>query len=312
MNKRPLFLKIQRLLRPIWIICMVSLLYLVNQLIFFMVLKGAIKLFNLPLKIGEATSNFLFPDFLTYLLLGLLPLLLSLYLAEKFLFRQKFIPRLFRPHSFMFKDICFGLILGPFLFSLLFLAFKSAGWISISTKHTTSPIPGSAFLWMVLTFIVSAFFEEIMNRGFHLPVLASSWGLPAGIAFSAFLFSLEHLGNPHINFIGLFGIMGAGVLFATAYLVTGSLYFPVCLHLSWNLSQALFGFKVSGFSLPSLIPLEINGPPLWTGGEFGPEGGLAGIILMLLGTWLTWLYGRYRYKNRPSVPRQKQENCDHT
>ena len=305
MKKQPLFLKIQRFFRPIWIICIVSLLYFFNQLVLFFVLKSIAKLFDLQWKIGEATGNFLFPDFLTYLLLGLLPLILALYLTEKFIFRQQFIPRSFLPHSFMAKDICFGLLLGPFLFSLLFLAFKRAGWVSINTEYTTSSIQNSAFLWMVLTFIVSAFFEEIMNRGFHLPVLASSWGLPAGIAFSAFFFSLEHLGNPHINFIGLFGIMGAGVMFATAYLVTGSLYFPVCLHFSWNLSQALFGFKVSGFSLPSLISLEIKGPSLWTGGEFGPEGGLAGIILMLVSTWLTWLYGKYRYKNR-SVPRQKQ------
>ncbi len=286
---------LRKLLQPLWVIGVVYLFYFFNQVVF-MFLGAIIKI---PWKFGEISDDLLFPDFLNYLLLGLLPLLLAFLWAEKAVFRRRFLPRFFPKHPFFLKDITFGLILGPLLFSLLFLAFKSAGWINgIKQDPTLSAFQNSDLFWMVLTFLISAIFEELMYRGLHLPILATGWGLPAGIAFSAFLFSLGHINNPHISFLGLFGIMIAGLFFATAYLVTGTLYLPVSLHFSWNLFQTMFGFKVSGFNLTSLFSLEINGPQLWTGGEFGPEGGLSGIILMVIGTITILVYGKYRSKSK--------------
>ncbi|NLY90296.1 MAG: CPBP family intramembrane metalloprotease [Firmicutes bacterium] len=221
-------------------------------------------------------------------------MLLAFFWAKKLVFRQRFLPRFFPSSPLIFADLSFGFGLGGLLFALLFLVFGALGWIRITASPSLAP---ANLLWLTLTFLVSALFEELLYRGLHLPVLASHWGLSPGIAFSAFLFSLAHLFNPHLNFLGLFVILIAGVLFALSYIETGALYLPVALHFSWNFFQSLFGFPVSGLTFPSLFKLEVTGPSIWTGGAFGPEAGLSGLVLLLLATAATILYGRYR---RPS------------
>ena len=58
----------------------------------------------------------------------------------------------------------------------------------------------------------------------------------------------------------------------------------------------MFGFPVSGLDAgATFISIEQGGPPLITGGAFGPEAGLIGIAAMILGSILTILWVRVRY-----------------
>ena len=50
----------------------------------------------------------------------------------------------------------------------------------------------------------------------------------------------------------------AGILLGITYIYTKNLWFPVALHLSWNLFQTLFGFNVSGKDFYSLIEFKIQ------------------------------------------------------
>lgn len=305
--KQPFITKLRILLKPLRLIGGVYLLYFVFQIAFLLIWQMVNELLNLPLNLGEVSEQGPIPDLLSYLLLGLFPLILALFCAERFVFRQKFLPRFFPYHPVVIKDSLFGMFLGLLLFSLLFFTFKSIGWIKV-TRGMNKLFLDQNFYLMLLTFFISALFEELLYRGLHLPVLASSWGLPAGIAFSSFIFSLAHLNNPNLSFLGLFGILVAGVFFTTAYLMTGSLHLAVALHFSWNLAESLFGFQVSGFTFNSLFSLEPTGPDLWTGGAFGPEGGLSGIGLMLIGTVAVFLYGKYGRKKRPAPPSKANPN----
>jgi hypothetical protein len=79
----------------------------------------------------------------------------------------------------------------------------------------------------------------------------------------------------------LINIFLAGVLLAFAYLRTLSLWFVTALHMGWNWAMAtLFDLPVSGiqeFDTPLYQP-TISGPDWFSGGAFGPEGGLVGTI----------------------------------
>src|SRR5215207_2351265 len=77
----------------------------------------------------------------------------------------------------------------------------------------------------------------------------------------------------------------------------GELAIPIGLHITWNFFQgAIYGFPVSGFGAfsPTLLTTEQGGPDLWTGGSFGPEGGLLVPSIMLLGMSLVALWTHLR------------------
>jgi hypothetical protein len=81
------------------------------------------------------------------------------------------------------------------------------------------------------------------------------------------------------------------------YVLSGELAIPIGLHITWNLFQgAVYGFPVSGFGPfgATFLATEQGGPKLWTGGSFGPEGGLLGPAAMLLGILLISLWIRLR------------------
>ena len=96
---------------------------------------------------------------------------------------------------------------------------------------------------------------------------------------SSAIFSLLHLFNPGASIPALIGLFAAGLLFAYAYLATRQLWLPIGLHLSWNLSEGpIFGFPVSGLPGQGLLEVDVSGPALITGGAFGPEAGLVGLL----------------------------------
>lgn len=151
--------------------------------------------------------------------------------------------------------------------------------------------------------VVVAANEELVARGYILQNLAEDWGMPVAVTASSILFGLAHLGNSHAGLLSTVSIVLAGILLATGYLVTRSLWLPIALHFSWNFFQStVFGFPVSG-NPPgfSLLQTEVAGPELITGGAFGPEGGLLGLEATLLGIGLLWMWGRKldRAKSRP-------------
>jgi membrane protease YdiL (CAAX protease family) len=297
--------KIRRLFYPLWVIGVFYLLYLCNRILLTLLGNLCANLLKLPWKIEAINPSAPRLFFFFYLFYVLTPLLLTLFTAERVVFQRRILPRLFPPSPQAREDLLFGLCLGGSLFALLFLAFVGLGWIRVLQEPVFS---FSILGWVALTFLISALFEELFYRGLHLPVLTAHWGLAPGIAFSALLFSLAHINNPHMKFLGLFEILIAGVMFALAYIKTGALHLPLSLHFSWNFFQSFFGFRVSGLAFPSFFQLEVTGPELWTGGTFGPEAGCSGLILLILGTGAILCYGGHTHRQAPPTTHTTAKN----
>jgi uncharacterized protein len=91
---------------------------------------------------------------------------------------------------------------------------------------------------------------------------------------------------------------------------TGELALSIGLHIAWNFFQGyVFGFAVSG-ARPggSLIGIQQGGPVPWTGGPWGPEGGLLGLLVLLAGSllilgWVRLTRGAARPADRLAVYR---------
>ena len=210
------------------------------------------------------------------------------------------------------KDLGFGLLLGAFLMTLVFLVELSAGWVEVSgffvAREGGLPFfPG--LILPILSTIGVGFGEELWIRGYILTNLAEGlrgkrFGKTAAIALATLLqagfFALLHVTNPNTSLVSTVNIFLAALLLALGYVLTGELGLPIGLHITWNLFQGnVFGFPVSGtgYSVGTFVATEQSGPALWTGGPFGPEAGLVGVSAMALGVLLTLLWVRARSEN---------------
>ncbi len=145
-------------------------------------------------------------------------------------------------------------------------------------------IPG--VLIMLVGWLAQGAAEETLTRGFLLPVFGIRFGPFWGIIGSSVLFSSLHLLNPNVNLIAILNLFLFGV-FASVYAMSeGGLWGVFAIHSLWNWAQGnLLGLEVSGSSIggTTLINLKATGPDLITGGVFGPEGGLAITLILLIG-----------------------------
>jgi membrane protease YdiL (CAAX protease family) len=208
------------------------------------------------------------------------------------------------------EDLGFGLLLGAGLMTLIFWSEWALGWITV-TEYLHTTVPNATFaiaiLQPIFLFIAVGINEELLSRGYHLRNLAEGFNVAAQrprlaiiIAWilSSLIFGLLHILNPNSTWVSTFALMLAGIFLGLGYVLTGRLGLPVGLHITWNFFQgSVYGFRVSGNDLSdtALIAIQQTGPALWTGGAFGPEAGLIGIVAILLGLLATALWVQWRY-----------------
>jgi membrane protease YdiL (CAAX protease family) len=145
----------------------------------------------------------------------------------------------------------------------------------------------------LLVLAVPAAAEEALFRGYPFQKLVQMIGPVAATVLASAGFAIAHRHNPGVNAFALVNIFLAGLMLSIAYLRTGSLWFATAVHLGWNWQMAgPLDLPVSGlelFDTPMYEPHEL-GTPWLTGGGFGPEGGVAGLVALLLVTAAVWLF----------------------
>jgi membrane protease YdiL (CAAX protease family) len=144
--------------------------------------------------------------------------------------------------------------------------------------------------------------EELLFRGFLFQRLVAGLGTwPTQLALAG-LFAVAHWGNPGMEGAtkawATIDIALAAIMLGVAYLRTRSLALPIGLHLGWNWSQGyLLGFGVSGIDLTGWLHPVFQGMPTWlTGGEFGPEASVFGVLADLAMLAIVW-----RWAPRPDA-----------
>ena len=240
---------------------------------------------------------------------SLVAILLSLWVAGRFLDRRPFRDFGLRLNGGWWLDLAFGLALGAVLMTGIFLIEVSFGWVRVEGTFVSN-LPGTPF-WIaqalpVAIFLCVGVYEELFSRGYQLLNMAEGFNYPflgprgaivvAWIITSG-IFGVLHLGNPNATLLSAFNIALAGILLGAGYVFTGQLAIPIGLHVTWNFFQGnVFGFPVSGLGPigASFFSTEQGGPDLWTGGAFGPEAGLMVPIAILIGVFLIALWVRLR------------------
>ena len=141
------------------------------------------------------------------------------------------------------------------------------------STDTSSSFPGFLFLTAMLLF--GAVGEEMLFRGYGLQVLVPVLGPVAAILPMNVLFAAAHADNQGVSWLGLFNTFLWGVLLSAALLRSGTLWMPIGLHFGWNWILPVLGVNVSGFTMRLTgYQLAWQVAPVWSGGAYGPEGGL--------------------------------------
>lgn len=178
----------------------------------------------------------------------------------------------------------------PVWHGLLFVIFFYMAGFGVSLLLDAVRIIGIHFrpfdlLFSFLFFVLVAFAEEIMVRGYILGcLLRTGMNRFLALAISSVIFALLHVFNPSIAFLPMLNLVLAGVLLGSVYIYTRNLWLSISLHLFWNWIQGpVLGYEVSGNNFhSSLLILRLPGPTLLSGGAFGFEGSLICTILMVI------------------------------
>jgi uncharacterized protein len=277
----------QRRLRSVW------------RIAIFLILLGGIEFALTRARLGGSGFNAFFVQSILAFFLSAGLVTVCTFLLD----RRGFAALGWAPSRANAVDFLFGCFLGGALISLVVAVFWAAGWLTpIPRREGSLAVPLAKAL---LLFVAAGTAEEVVFRSYFLRNAADGLNhrrlgprqaLVVGTIVSSLLFSLVHSGNPNVTRLSLVNIAAAGIFLAAGYVLTGRLGLPVGLHIFWNFFQgSVFGLPVSGIDFgTSIVAFRQNGPPLWTGGAFGIEGGLLAPLAMIVGVLATVAWVRYR------------------
>jgi membrane protease YdiL (CAAX protease family) len=193
-----------------------------------------------------------------------------------------------------------GLSWGVACLSLLVLTLWKMGFLVFDKRLVFGmDILRYGGIWL-LGFLLVGLLEEYLTRGYlqftltrglagiyqwafksrHSPALGF-W--TAAIIFSI-LFGLGHKSNPGESPIGELAAGLAGMVFCLSLWRTGSLWWAIGFHTSWDWAQSfLYGVADSGLMVKHhLMATHPEGKPILSGGATGPEGSIFIVAILAL------------------------------
>src|SRR5579863_886694 len=196
-----------------------------------------------------------------------------------------------------------GIVGGVAALSALVLALKMSGWLIFDGQALHGRTAWSYGLQWGLAFLLTAWFEESLLRGYLQSTLTRGVGFWWAAVLLSLAFGATHLPNRGESPIGIVSVVGAGLLFCLSLWLTKSLYWAVGRHAGWDWSQSyLYGVADSGQVVSGhLFATHPSGGLIWSGGPTGPEGSIyviPTIAIIALGLWITWSPRRVRIRPR--------------
>ncbi len=185
----------------------------------------------------------------------------------------------------MLSNFLIGISISTFVFTLVFLTYYWFDFLDVK---------GVSWHFMIINaffnLIGIAIFEELISRSFFINGLKNYIKSEYLIIFiTGIFFSLAHILNKGVTIISSISTFIGGVMYAYAFLKSKNIWLPIGLHFAWNFVQGcVFGFFVSGYHFSSILNIEILENNFLTGGAYGPEGSLIGIIARFIVIFILW------------------------
>jgi membrane protease YdiL (CAAX protease family) len=217
------------------------------------------------------------------------------------------------------REVLQGLLVGAGAIFVVWLLLLVSGALEVSRASASFPSTSK----ILLTLLFAATFEEILFRGYLLQLIADATRPWVAVVVTSVLFGMAHNSNPGATALSAVNTTLAGVMLAVALLRTRSLWLPSVAHFAWNATMGvILGLPVSGLALSDrwlASDLEAGVVPAWwSGGGYGPEGGLVlTVVVAPLSLWLAfsrWLRPArgvrllWQQRRGDAVPAQSEES----
>lgn len=189
------------------------------------------------------------------------------------------------------KEYLLGLGIGLVMFTLVMGINILSGSMTISIGTA-----GVSLIWMLplyfVAYMIQGASEELLCRGYFF-VSVSRWNpIWVGLLANSIAFACLHLMNSGISVLAFVNLFLFGV-FMTVYVIKRNHLLGACaIHTVWNFAEGnLYGTSVSGMTkCTSLISSENAGSTgIINGGAFGPEGGLAVTMVLIVAIAVVWI-----------------------
>jgi len=221
----------------------------------------------------------------------------TIYIARRFLDKRSFASLGVTINRQTLKDVFAGVGIAFVIMGLIYLAETAMGWVTFESFAWQVEPMGTVVIGILMflaLYILVGWNEELLFRGYQLQTLASGLNLFWAVFISSAVFGIAHLLTPNSSWVSTAGIFFAALFLAYGYVRTKHLWLSIGLHIGWNFFEGVvFGFRVSGNDIYSLIRHQVTGPELWTGGLYGPEAGLIILPTLVVGMMLVYAYARY-------------------
>lgn len=200
-----------------------------------------------------------------------------------------------------------GLMWGLALLSLLVFLLRACGLLVFDARLLTGARAlRYGAIWLAAFLLVAAK-EELFSRGYLQFTLtrglrsifqwqfgaryANALGFWTAAAALSYLFGAGHSSNPDESPLGLLSAALAGLLFCLSLWRTGSLWWAIGFHASWDSAQSfLYGVPDSGLMARGHLFVTHSVGRAWlSGGATGPEGSILFLPVVLAGAGVVLL-----------------------
>jgi membrane protease YdiL (CAAX protease family) len=193
-----------------------------------------------------------------------------------------------------------GATLGVVFMGAIFASEYAIGWLHFAQFSTEVRygLPRSVLtLIALIPSLGTGFSEELAFRGYVFRTLGERAPVWIAAIFMGIVFGLMHFTVPGFGPTYVFAVALWGLLFLAMRYATGSLWFPIGFHATYDWSQVFFmGIKGSD---PSWIQFTQTGPAFWVGGGATAETGMLELIAVAVEIALTLIYGAATGRNVP-------------
>ncbi|KAA0963773.1 CPBP family intramembrane metalloprotease [Streptococcus cristatus] len=176
-----------------------------------------------------------------------------------------------------------GVLVGAIMITTVLVVFFITGDAKFDRIQFSLPFLVSWVL-VLIGYILQTAAEEIYIRGWLVPIISYHKNAYLAILIASTMFSYFHLDNNGASWLSTLHLFIFGLFTAVYAMKRGNIWGPCGFHFAWNFIMGnVYGFHVSGYdSESSLMYFTTSNRTFITGGQFGPEGGIPGLVVFIL------------------------------